>query len=145
MTILCFTDTNQEIKRKIHDSSDHIMEHLIKIWIFPNHDTVDHWKREVVGFLNKVPKTKNSKKYPSKEFILKNSWNVYEDILDNIIISAIDEVEDATPIWFDESDIYKGIFEYFDWLSDELSTKGIILRQDAYAKIEEIGDKLFTY
>ena len=75
-----FVTANAEYKyalgRKLADASELLVDHLIKIFMYPNHVSVDHWIQEVHGFLNKVGKLKHNNKFPSIQFILQNTWEI---------------------------------------------------------------------
>lgn len=143
MKILCFAETKKEVARELKKESENLYEHLIKVWMFPNSQSQNHWKTEIgTKFLTKVDKLKNKKKYPTSKFIIENTWDVWEDaLIDRIpsILARIDEV----PLTLDYSIVYDAIHGYIFWASDTLSQKGVLNPNDCYDKIEEIRNKYF--
>ena len=137
-----FSDSRSQIRSDLRGATKVVLNHLIKIWLYPDVQEQNHWKKEVAQALNDVPKTKGRNKYPDYKFLIRNTWDVYEDALDDridVIISSIHE----SPIPFDFNDIYNAMSEYFDWIAFRLSEKGIVRYSDIYDKIEELRTRFF--
>lgn len=95
--IRSFAVTKREIQADLRASAKIVIEHLIKIFLYPNAQENNHWKREVSGALKKVPKLKGSNKLQSPSFILQSSWVVWEDQFDRFV-EVIKEDKDKI-IW----------------------------------------------
>ena len=79
MKIYAMSRKKSDIAAYIEEGTQEIILHLIKLYMYPESNNVHHWRREVANFLNNVPRMKGSNKYPSAQFILKNSWSVNAD------------------------------------------------------------------
>lgn len=138
-----FADSRGQIKSDLRGVTKVVMNHLIKIWIYPDVQEQNHWKQEVAQALNDVPKLKGKHKYPDYKFLIQNTWNVYEDNIEDradVIISSMNE----NPVHFDFNDLYYALAEYFDWICIRLSEKGIVRYADIYNKIEELREAFFN-
>lgn len=80
--IRSFAVTKREVQADLRAAAKVIIEHLIKIFLYPDAQEKGHWKREVAAALNDVPKMKGSNKLLKAKFILDSSWMAWEDIFD---------------------------------------------------------------
>lgn len=138
-----FADTRSQIKSDLRGVTKVVMNHLIKVWLYPDVQEQNHWKKEIAQALNDVPKVKGKNKYPDYRFLIQNTWNVYEDSLDDrvdVIISSMRE----DPIPFDFEDLYRAMSDYFNWICFKLSEKGIVRYSDIYETLEELRNKHFN-
>ena len=141
--VRAFADKKSQIKSDLRGATKVVMNHLIKVWLYSEVREQKHWKKEIAQTLNDIPKLKSTNKYPKFEFLIENTFNVYEDTLDRrteVIIENIDE----SPILFEFDDLYDAIEEYFVWICTELSKFGIVRYSDVYLKIEELRSKYFN-
>lgn len=132
--------------RDIRSKVDEILVHLLKCFLYKdNTGNLKHWKREIYGFLNKVPKLKNNKKYPSYKLLKNNTIDMFDDVLlERITPLYINQlISDGYPKVknYNEQNLYNGVIEYFDWLIKRLSNIGYINSQESYNKIDEIINK----
>lgn len=51
-----FADSKREIERHLNDVTEPIIEHLLKLYFMPNHESRNHWCIEIYGFLNRIKK-----------------------------------------------------------------------------------------
>lgn len=130
-----FAETQQEIHRYLVSRADVVIEHLIKIFLYTERQEVSHWKQEVAAALNRIYKLKNNNRYPSKNWIMTNSWNVLEDTIQDSVPSIVEDYGDTT---YSFNSIYDKLHEYFDWLSSELSIRGRVSNTRIYNKINEL-------
>ena len=96
-----------------------------------------HWKQEVFGFLPRIKKLKNTKKFPTVKFILKG-LQTSNDMIGNLIYQVKHIEKDLSPIDISETDALKAIEGYQNWIAQELSTKGLVIPDDVYAKLTEV-------
>lgn len=118
--IKSFAATNKAAQNYLIDKTPTVIDHLIKVFLYPDVQEQDHWKREIANTLNTVPVLKSSKQKPKSNFIFENTYGVWkETILERTerIISDMVEV----PIEFDQNNLTSAIEEYFKWLSENLS------------------------
>ena len=117
-------------RRKIEDilvnKSPEILEHLIKIYFYPGNDNTNHWKDEIYSFINRVPKIK-----------FNNTFGVWGDTIPNIVDKVLDEYGDSNRE-YNMSDCLDFCSRYFTWLSNELSSKGLISKKDVYEIIDNL-------
>lgn len=138
-SILGFATRKSDIAAALEEDTRELIEHLIKLWIFPNAEDCNHWKQEVYNFLYRVPRLKGSNKFPSKKFILHNTIDVNADNISALLRIVI---SDYTNRYEQRRSTYSTMEErillYFDWLAEELSTSGKVARADVYAKLAEL-------
>ena len=136
-SIIAQADTRRETIRQLKLTLNPLFHHLTKLVMFPNAQEVNHWRKEVSDLLNTVDKMKQNKKFPSKQFILDNTWEIKNDTLNERMEALLKEYDYSTDATHD--DIYNKLEAYFDWLSEELSTKGIVARPDIINKLKGLG------
>ena len=138
--ILGFSRRKSDIAALIEENTREIIQHLIKLWLYSDAETCNHWKQEVYGFLYQVPRLKGSNKFPSKKFILNNTIVINEDnilaLLKIVITDYSNQYEQKN---IEYPTMKKHILLYFDWLAEELSINGKVARNDVYAKLSELG------
>lgn len=137
-----FADSRSQVKSDLRGVTRVVMNHLIKVWLYPQVQEQNHWKREIAQALNDVPKLKGSKKYPDYNFLIRNTWKIYEDSLADRIQSIIDDMEEDH-IDTDHHTLYLAISDYFKWICTQLSNRGIIQYSEIYQMIEELRNKHF--
>lgn len=138
--VRAFADKKSQIKSDLRGATKVVMNHLIKVWLYPEVREQNHWKQEIAQTLNDLPKLKGTNKYPKFEFLIENTFNVYEDTLERRAEVIIESIEES-PILFEFNNLYSAIEEYFVWICTELSKSGIVRYNDIYLKIEELRSK----
>lgn len=114
------------------------IEHLLKLALYPLSINKNYWRQEVYTCFNKMPKLESTKRYPTYQFIYETIWNTYGDDLDKYIDIVLKEEQNET-IRTDDFDIYEAVHSYIKYLSEQLSFKGVLDRQETYNKLEELG------
>ena len=138
--MLMFSHRKSDIAAMIEENTREIIQHLIKLWLYSDAETCNHWKQEVYSFLYQVPRLKGSNKFPSKKFILNNTIVINEDnILALLRIVITDYRNQYEQKNIEYPTMKKHILLYFDWLAEELSINGKVARNDVYAKLSELG------
>lgn len=128
-------------KRKIEDSLvDHtgeIINHIIKLCLYPHSEYENHWKKEVYSFIHDIKKLNYNNKFPSAKFIYDKTFGVWSDTISERIDSIEEEYGKSL-----EYNVYSKCYTvcdaYFRWLASQLSTKGIV----SISKVCEELDKL---
>lgn len=133
--IRAFTDSQAEIYRDIRSKSSIVIEHLIKVFMYPDSNGRNYWKQKIHAAMSRVPKLKRTKKYPESKNILKYSWNVWKDSIDDMI-QVIET--DYGPSNIDSTMVYNKIYEYLDWLADKLTSSGYVTSKQIYIKIDSL-------
>lgn len=138
--IFGFANRKSDIAAMIEENTRELIQHLIKLWIFPDAKDCNHWKQEVYNFLYRVPRLKRSNKFPSKKFILNNTIVVNKDNIAALLRIVITDYKNQYEQKKSEySTMEEHILLYFDWLAEELSINGKVARNDVYAKLSELG------
>lgn len=140
MYIYSWARSNADTFRKIEDASEEIIVHLIKVFLFPNVQERNHWKKEIWSFLPRISKLKSTNKFPTDKQLCKALWNSYEDVIFDYIPVILEDMEEL-PITIDRKCIYYAIQDYMKWLATELSQKGIVSNTAVSIKIESIQNK----
>lgn len=138
--IFGFANRKSDIAAMIEENTRELIQHLIKLWIFPDAKDCNHWKQEVYNFLYRVPRLKRSNKFPSKKFILDNTIVVNKDNISALLRIVITDYKNQYEQKKSEySTMEEHVLLYFDWLAEELSINGKVARNDVYAKLSELG------
>lgn len=128
MKILCMAAENKMIKDRLESSTPQVIEHIIKICLYPENESVNHWSREVWAAIHVVQKQKRTKKFPSSKFIFEATWGTDGDMLDQFIQLVLAEYGDPKSVV--KVNIEHICIEYFKWLSKNLSENGFVTNQD---------------
>ena len=142
--IRAFSRSRTDVLNKLADNSEHVIDHLIKVFLWPDVQEQAKWKEEIWNFIRSVPKLKSSNKFPSYKQIKNEIWNSYEDVIYEHIGLWIDEISEEH-IPFDYEDVYHAIEEYMTWLANTLSEKGVVRSSEVYSKIEDLRLKYFKH
>ena len=135
-----------EIMQNIHRKTFVIIEHMLKLLVMPNNSARNHWQGEIAGQLNRVPALKNSKKFPSRDNLI--NWTYYDNVDSicdiNWVLNELDNIFDEYGIEYkqDVGQLIKQLndicFNYFSWLSEQLSINGTVRNRDIYQKLDEL-------
>jgi hypothetical protein len=139
--IFGFAYSRSKIAEDLEANVRNIIMHLIKLWRYPNALEVNHWRQEVYNFLNQVGRLKSSNKYPSVNFIMKNTFDVNKPDIPkwlNSISHVYDEDFESTGIREDTELMSERIKEYFEWLASKLSDEGNVFSKYVYSKLKEL-------
>lgn len=131
------------LQTKLNAKSEQVVEHLVKIAMFPKSSTIPHWKQEIFAFLHSVDRQKSNHKYPSEKFIYE-SISTMNDILDSYVDYVRDCEGEQMPLYPTDDSLLNYISGYQRWIAKELSTKGRISKDACYSKIDELK-KILVY
>lgn len=137
--IFAMAISQQDAKKQIISISSILTEHLIKLYLFPSAEYVDHWKQEIWNFFHGVPKVKSTKKYPSYKLI-RYAVGAYEDMIPELTGLVEDSYSRRLAVERDNlSDLENMVSSYFDWISEQLAEQGVVKNSDVYRKLNELG------
>ena len=132
-----------KIKNKLIDNTEPIIEHLLKLYLMPEHSATNHWKQEIANFINKVGNLKGTNKFPKFKQIYDWTYGSYQDVitipnyLDKMIQTIIYDYD--LEISYDIRDVVKDFNKicetYFTWLAKELSSCGVVSKTDIYREL----------
>ena len=141
-----FADSKREIERKLSDSTDEVIEHLLKLYLMPTNSARNHWISEIANFLNKVNRFAGKNKFPSPEQIYNWTYFKWKDLVtDNSYMNIwVDNICDEYNTNVDKPienicNEFDNICEqYFCWLASKLSVGGVVERQSIFKKLNSI-------
>lgn len=136
--------SKKEIAEGLHKVTRRVVRRLIKIANFPECSHVERWEGELYQLLHNISKLP-SNKLPSKEFILKHTYNCAEDL---IVIWNVDiyddyyETLDCSEV--DCRDVHRAVGTYFRSLAAWLSENGEISRKECNLLIDSFYCNVFA-
>lgn len=128
----------QKIEQDLRASARPLTMHLIKLYLFPSSQYVNHWRQEVRSFLYVVPRLKNSKKFPSFKLIMSNISG-YADMCDTLMYTIISDYSSLDPERMDAAELEALLMQYFEWISRKLSQQGSIPAEEIYEELSKLG------
>lgn len=136
--IYAMSKSQKDIAADIEEGCDELIEHLIKLWFFPDSQDRHHWRREVAEKLHRISSFKGSHKLPSKQFILEHSIKVHNQYMLQYIKDIkryYGKSENSASTVVMEHQIRK----YFDWIAGELSRRPHVPFPEIYETLEVLG------
>ena len=141
-----FARSSAEIRSRLYDKTNILVEHLTYICLSPNNINRNHWITEIHSFIDHVDILKSTKKFPTKDFIYKSTYGDSRDLFTNTtfmtkFIRAILKKENIkTDLTLDEiiTIVDSVCTQYFSWLSKELSETGFVDRDEVEEKVNEL-------
>lgn len=64
---------------------------------------------------------------------------IFDDMTTELSTLVIEEYPDLKPYRTDYAELATIVNTYLDWISDVLSTKGVVSSSEVYAKLDELG------
>lgn len=125
------------IENQLVNASNPLTEHLIKLYLFPSSEYVNHWRQEVYGFLSRVPRLKSRNKYPESDFIF-DCISAYLDQTAELMQFVAEENESLVPERFDATELESALTNYLNWLAETLSAEGRVHSTAVYNKLKEL-------
>ena len=122
--IFCMGKSRRDIIEDLDNKSAELLEHLVKIFIFRDHGNLDHWSKELYGFVPRVSRLKNNK-LPKYEDIVygmmcKHSFP-FQRIIDGLVEDYSYEAYST-----DAESCKAYVTEYVEWAANELSRYGFL-------------------
>lgn len=149
--IKCFAENKKDVEMSLSSTIDICIQHILYLILFPGSAYTYHWEHEVYSFFSKSPKLKGTNKFPNKSQIYSWTYGKRSDVVTDIpymtvLIQTCCEEEDYFDI-YNASSVSSVLDDvctkYFNWLSTELSTVGIISpsasRETLHAILEQHG------
>lgn len=123
--VRAMSTSKKDFKRRLHDISGELTEHLIKLYLYPNSQYANHWRKEVWAFLHYVPKLKHNNKIPTSDFIF-NGISIYLDQVESFLYMLMEEYSELSPERLDPDEATSLIEQYFENISIRLSKDSTI-------------------
>lgn len=131
------SEYQSKIYDKLTDAADKIVEHIVKLALFPNCiEEANHWKREIFSFLWKIDKLKGKNKYPSEKFIY-NALSVHTDNIE-VYMDVISNDFKEAPSSVSVKSMTDCVDSYMHWAAHTLSATGRLQSSEIYAKLDEL-------
>lgn len=134
--IRAMSEAQSEVYRKITDKTPLIVEHFVKLCMYPDSRDCNHWKQEIYSFLNTVPKLRNTKKYPKSSLIMK-ALTIYNDSIEGFIRRVTKKYGTDNVSMLSGTDIENRLRLYQTWLADVLSSEGFAEDDEIYAMLDK--------
>lgn len=138
MYIYCFSRNKSEIEYNLHNKAEGVHEHLLRCFMYPNHESFNHWCNEIYSFISRIQKLKGSNKLPSARWIFNNTCKVVNDRTEQKVIHVIEQDYGPQESNYSAHQIAHMIELYFLWLSIQLSTVGVVSKSNVRNVILEI-------
>lgn len=135
--IRAMPEYQKEIRRELSAKGKQVLRHLICVILYPDAPDYNHWKNEIVSFIEDVDKVKGKNKW-SKPAFIKEAISTQNDMIDAVIKQVKLKEREYKPKSVSISEILKGVEKYQDWLANELSANGIIDPYEAQDLIDKI-------
>lgn len=141
-----FADSKKNMERELKPKTKQIINHLYKLYCMPDHESRNHWMREIANFLNEINKLSGKNKFPTEKQLY--DWTYYkfkDQVTEQFYMKAMTKnITDRYNVLIDIplDDICKefdNICEsYFRWLAGQLSKYGIVSNYEIYDKLDEL-------
>lgn len=135
MKILCMSADNKMIQNRLEARTPQIIEHIIKLCLYPGDESTNHWKREIWAAIHVVQKQKRTNRFPPSKFIFQATWGTDGDMLDQFIQIVLSEYSECD---YNIDNIQSCCIDYFTWLSNRLSQYGFVTNQDVSDVLNDI-------
>ncbi len=140
--ILSSADIRREVLRDAKSYNNVRIEHLLKLFYY-RQDERDKmgWIRTVTKSPFTIDRMKGNHKFPSAKDIYHELWLVKADIFSSIEKGAFLSFEDITdyPVPSStSSNSYKFCEDYHKWMSEYLSTNGVMVLSDVKSEIDSL-------
>lgn len=99
-------------------------------------------EKEVYAAISKISKLKSNNKRPRPEEIVKHTWGIVQDSIEDWTTALI-RIMKEDPILYELESVNFAILEYFEWLSDLLSSTGMVGSQEVSEEVDYLLDKYF--
>ena len=100
-----------------------VVDHLVKLWMHPKHESVNHWMSEVYSNLPRVPKMKQVG-LPDKNFIMKYTYEGHADLIPDFVDEVTAKYGQSRDVDLNAIDAW--VKSYFEWFSKSLTNSGRI-------------------
>lgn len=136
----------RDIQRILIDRTPKAVQHIIYLVLDPDNVNKNHWMSEIHAFIHDIGRLKSGKKFPKADFIYEYTYGVMRDMIldDHWFSVTVEDICDDENIEFpeDTEQTQKKVDavceSYFRWLSAELSSNGVISKQDCRNKLAEL-------
>ena len=142
--IKCMGMSRKDILEDLDNKSIELVRHLIKIVVYQDRGNLDHWSKELYGFLPSIPSLKGKNRFPDKRTILSGLWDRTQQRIHTMLTGMIKDYV-YTPYDVSEDEVRDYVYRYLEWVAEELSTYGVMEGKIACASkaIELLDDYRF--
>lgn len=141
--ISAMSEPRREIYRQLAAGGKQVLRHLIRLMLYPDDISCNHWESEIVAFVGDVDKVKGRNKFPNKSFIL-DALQVQNDMIEQVTKQVVLTERDLHPHEVTQATLTSGVEFYQNWLATKLSADGIIDPHEAFCILEKVRRLEFT-
>ena len=131
--------SRKDIAMQLANKSSPVFIHLVKYYYVEDKNLLSHWIDEIYSFLNDVDLIKKTKEFPTKEFIIKNTYYVHYDSICKKQNKILDKYKNKIKKPFDNNKLLEFIKHYFEELAQILSTEGYATHNDIGNILTKLG------
>lgn len=145
--IRAFAEKQKEIERGLSGKTDAIINHILYLVMEPDSKNRQHWCSEIYEFIPEIDALDDKNKYPSAKQIYAWTYGKKQDGIIGPLSKVQRKIESAIDKenfhgTYDVADIETKLdtvcVAYFSWLSEELSTYGLVSRPQVRTKLYEL-------
>lgn len=115
-----------------------LVKHLIKLYMYPNSDSVNHWKNEVLEFCSESVYLKGHKSFPKSSMIYEELWGKRRHMISRLVQHVKFREADLKPRSnYSEVDLLTRIDDYINWVSIELSKNEFLDLDEGCSRLDE--------
>lgn len=116
-----------------------INKHLICCYFWNNTQNYNHWKKEISNLVVKLPKLKNTNKYPTEKQL--RNWiinDITEEIEDSIesIVTRTESDEGVEIPMYDKDLLQNYLIGFWSWLASYLANGKTVIANDIYDEVD---------
>ena len=123
--VRCMGMSRKDIIEDLDNRSIELVRHLIKIVLYQDRGNLDHWTKELYGFLPSIPNLKGKNRFPDKQTILIGLWNRTQNRISRMMGGLIRDYS-YKPYDVSEDVVRDYVYNYLNWVAEELSAYGVM-------------------
>lgn len=98
---------------------------LYSIILYQDRGNLDHWSKELYGFLPSIPNLKGKNRFPDKDTILSGLWDRTQTRIHRMMCGLIRDYG-YEPYDVSEDEVRDYVRRYLEWVAQELSMYGVM-------------------
>ncbi|WP_301003261.1 hypothetical protein [uncultured Duncaniella sp.] len=118
------------------------VDHLAKVYLYPDHTARNHWKEEVLAHFSSVSTLKGTNRFPKLKDIYYNGCEGHLDTLSKTVRVFRKEYGEPTRKCKLQT-LQMAVQDYFWWASKELNKSGRLIGSEAYQMMDSVESKYF--
>lgn len=144
--IRAMSETKQKVEQDFYHRADVTLEHIMKLVLMPDHESRNHWRKEIATQFFKLPKFKGSNKYPTEKQIFDWTYNKWADEMhdprwmQNMMLRLCKDYRVTSPYTVKEFAVKVNRIckSYFAYVAQQLHLNQTLPSADTYAFLDEV-------